>query len=49
MKIKFISGDSLPLNKPLNFYNMAVIISCAFSEENKLYPHVFLDEALLSL
>ena len=48
-KIKFNSDDNLPLNKPLKFYNMAVTIRCVFSEDNKLYPQVFLDEALSSL
>ena len=49
MKIRFSSDDNLPLNKPLKFYNMTVTIRCVFSEGNKLYPQVFLDEALFSL
>ena len=49
MKIKFISDDNLPLNKPLKFHNMTVTIRCVLSEDNKLYPQVFLDEALHSL
>ena len=49
MKIKFSSDDSLPLNKPLKFYNMTVTIRCVFEEDNKLYPQVFLDENLYSL
>ena len=49
MKIRFSSDDNLPLNKPLKFYNMTITIRCVFSEYNKLYPQVFLDEALYSL
>ena len=49
MKIKFNSDDNLPLNKQLKFYNMTVTIRCVFEEDNKLYPQVFLDEALYSL
>ena len=49
MKIKFDSDDNLPLNKPLKFYQMTVTIRYVFSEDNKLYPQVFLDEALYSL
>ena len=49
MKIRFNSNDNLPLNKPLKFYQMTVTIRYAFSEGNKLYPQVFLDEALYSL
>ena len=48
-KIKFSSDDDLPLNKPLKFHNITVIIRCVFSEDNKLYPQVFLDGALYSL
>ena len=49
MKIKFNSDDNLPLNKPLKFYQMIITIRCVISEKNKLYPQVFLDEALYSL
>ena len=49
IKIKFNSDDNLPLNKPLKFYQMTVTIKNVFSEDNKLYPQVFLDEALYSL
>ena len=45
-KIKSNSDDNLPLNKPLKFYQMTVTIRYVFSEDNKLYPQVFLDEAL---
>ena len=46
MKIRFSSDDNLPLNKSLKFYHMTVTITCVFSEDNKLYPQMFLDEAL---
>ena len=46
MKIKFNSDDNLPLNKPLKFYQMTVTIRYVFSKYNRLYPQVFLDEAL---
>ena len=49
MKIRFSSDDNLPVNEPLKFDNMTVTIRCVFSEDNRLYPQVFLDEALLSL
>ena len=48
-KIKFNSDDNLPLNKPLIFYQMTVTIRYVFREDNKLYPQIFLDEALYSL
>ena len=46
MTIIFSSDDNLPLNKQLKFYNMNVTIRRVFSEDNKLYPQIFLDEAL---
>ena len=49
MKIKFNSDDNLPLNKALKLYQMTVTIRYVFSEDNKLYPQVFLDGALYSL
>ena len=49
MKIRFSSDDNLPLNKPLKLCNMTVTIRYAFSKDNKLYPQVFLDDALFSL
>ena len=48
-KSKFNSGDNLPLNKTLKIYQMTITIRCVFSEKNKLYPQLFLDEALYSL
>ena len=49
MKIKFNSDNNLPLNKPLKFYNITLTIRYTFSEDNKLYPQVFLYDALYSL
>ena len=49
MNIKYSSDDNLRLNKPLKFHNMTTTIRCVFSEYNKLYSQVFLDEPLYSL
>ena len=45
MKIKF----DLPLNKPLKFQGMTIIIRAVFEEGGKLYPQDFLDDALYEL
>ena len=45
-KIKFNSDDDLPLNKPLEFHMITIIIRSVFEEAGKLYPQVFLDDAL---
>ena len=49
MKIKFNSDGNLPLNKPLKFHNMIIIIRSVFDENGKLYPQVFLDDTLYEL
>ena len=49
MKIKFSSDDDLPLNKPLTFQTLTIIIISVFEEGGKLYPQVFLDDALHEL
>ena len=46
---KFNSDDNLPLNKTLKFHTITVTIRYVISEDNKLYPQVFLDETLFSL
>ena len=49
MKNKFNSDDDLPLNNPLKFYAMIIIIRSVFEEGGQLYPQVFLDECLYEL
>ena len=49
MKIKFNSDDNLPLNEPLKFHNTIITIRSVFKEDGKLYPQVFLDDALYEL
>ena len=49
IKIKFNSGDDLPLNKQLKFHNMTITIRSVFEEDGKLYPQVVLDDTLYEL
>ena len=49
MKIKFNSDDDLPLNKPLKFHAMTIIIRSVFEEDGKLYLQLFLDDTLYEL
>ena len=46
MKIKFNSDDGLPLNKTIEIPSMVIVVRAVFHENNKYYPHVFLDECL---
>ena len=49
IKIRFNSDDDLPINKPLKFHAMTIIIRSVLKEKGKLYPQVFLDDALYEL
>ena len=49
MEIKFNSDDDLPLNKSLKFCLMTITIRNGFEEDGKLYPQIFLDDALYEL
>ena len=49
MKIEFNSDGDLPLNKPLKFHVMTIIIRSVFEEDGKLYPQLFLDDTLNEL
>ena len=46
MKIKFNSDENLPLNKPLKFHAITIIIRSVFEKGGKLYPQDFLDDTL---
>ena len=41
MKIKFNSEDDLPLNKPLKFHNMTIIVRSVFEEDGKFTCRFF--------
>ena len=41
--------DDLPLNKPLKFPTLTIIIRYVFQEGEKLYPQIYLDECLYEL
>ena len=40
------TDDDVPLNKPLKFPTLTIIIRCVFQEGGKLYPQIYLDECL---
>ena len=49
MENRFNSDDTLQLNKPLKFHLMTITIRSVFEEDGKLYPQLFLDDALYEL
>ena len=49
MRIEFDSDDNLPLNKPLKFSKMTIIVRYVFEEDGKFYPQIHLDECFYVL
>ena len=48
-RIGINTDDDLPLNAPLKFLALRIIIRCVFQEDEKLYPQIYLDECLYEL
>ena len=40
-KIGINTDDNLPLNKPMKFLTLTIIVWCVFQEGEKLYPHIY--------
>ena len=49
MKIRFNSGDELPLNKTIDIPIMIILVWTIFYENKKYYPQVFLDQCFYKL
>ena len=45
-KIKFLTDDSLPLDKLIYFPTLTVVIRCILKKDGIYYPQVYLDECL---
>ena len=46
-KVGINTDNDLPLNKPMKFPTLTIIIRCVFQEEGKrLHPQIYLDECL---
>ena len=48
-KIVINTDNDLPLNKPLKFPKLTIIIKCILREGEKLHPQIYLDECLHEL
>ena len=48
-RIGINTDDDLPLNKPLKFTTLTIIIRYILQEGEKLYPQIYLDECLYEL
>ena len=43
------NNDDIPLNKPLKFPTLTIIIRCVLQKDEKLYPQIYFDECLYEL
>ena len=48
-KMKLNSDDELLLNKTIEIPSTIIVVRAIFHENNKYYPHVFLDECLCKI
>ena len=48
-RIEVNTDDDLPLNKPLKFPTLTIVIRFVFQEGIKLYPQIYLDQYLYEL
>ena len=48
-RIKFLSDDSILLNKMIYFPAITVNIKCVFEKSGKCYPQVYLDDCLYQI
>ena len=48
-KIRFLSDDSLPLNKLIYFPTLTIVIRCIFKQNGVFYRQVYLDDCLYQI
>ena len=48
-RIRINTDDDLPLNKPLKFPTLTIIIRCVFQGSEKFYPQIYLGKCLYEL
>ena len=49
MRTKSESNDNLPTDNIVNFHQVTIIIRSVFAQNGKVYPQLFLDDALCKL
>ena len=47
--IKFLTEDSLPLDKLIYFSTLSIVITCDFKQKGVFYPQVYLDDFLYQI
>ena len=49
VRIGVNTDDDFPLNKPLKFPTLTLVIRCVFQKDEGLYPQIYLKECLYEL
>ena len=49
MKIKFKSNDNLSTDNIVNMHQVTIIVRSLFTQNDKFYPQLFLDDALYNI
>ena len=45
-KLRFSSDVDLPLDRPIKFHSLIIVVNCVVCKGNKLYPEIYLDEGI---
>ena len=48
-KIRFSSDVVLPLNTPIKFHALTIVIRCIIMKDGKFYPEIYLDDGLVEV
>ena len=48
-KLRFSSDVDLPLDRPIKFHSLIIVVNCIVCKGNKLYPEIYLDEGIFEL
>ena len=48
-KLRFSSDVDLPLDRPIKFRSLIIVVNCVVCKGNKLYPEIYLDEGIFEI
>ena len=48
-KLRFRSNVDLPLDRPIKFHSLIIVVNCVVCKGNKLYPEIYLDEGIFEI
>ena len=48
-KIRFNSDVVLPLNTPIKFHALTIVIRCVIMKDGKFYPEIYLEDGLFEI